>query len=174
MNPLKKLEMMEATRLTQEGRLKEAMSLLLGSFGSSKFEATASRSAPEYATTTLRLLPPRSESHGARKVPAEGSPDGQADRRTTQISRPFGALLEEMRKLGPAPGLEGLAGTVVRAPIPVPHGARFEERTYANAAGSRTYKLFVPSSYVGQAIPLLVMLHGCKQSPDSYCPPCPG
>jgi hypothetical protein len=29
MNPLKKLEMMEATRLTREGRLKEAMGLLL-------------------------------------------------------------------------------------------------------------------------------------------------
>ena len=43
MNPLKKLEMMEATHLTREGRLKEAMELLLGSFGSSKFEATEPR-----------------------------------------------------------------------------------------------------------------------------------
>ena len=30
------------------------------------------------------------------------------------------------------------------------------------------YKLFVPSGYVGQAVPLLVMLHGCKQSPDDF------
>jgi hypothetical protein len=65
MNPLKKFEMIEATRLTREGRLKEAMGLLLGSFGSSKFEATTPRSAPEYATTTVRLLPPRTESDGA-------------------------------------------------------------------------------------------------------------
>jgi len=50
----------------------------------------------------------------------------------------------------------------------VPDGARFEVQTYANAAGSRTYKLFVPSGYVGQAVPLLVMLHGCKQSPDDF------
>jgi poly(hydroxyalkanoate) depolymerase family esterase len=168
MNPLKKLEMMEATRLTREGRLKEAMGLLLESFGSSKFEATAPRSAPEYATTTLRLLPPRTGSDGARQSTAERSPDGQTEERTTQISGPFGHLLDQMRQLGPAPGLEGLPGLVVRTPSPVPNGARFEERTYANAAGSRTYKLFVPSGYVGQAVPLLVMLHGCKQSPADF------
>jgi poly(hydroxyalkanoate) depolymerase family esterase len=73
-----------------------------------------------------------------------------------------------MRQLRPAPGLEGLPGLVVREPNPVPDGARFEERTFINAAGSRTYKLFVPSGYVGQEVPLLVMLHGCKQSPDDF------
>jgi len=71
-----------------------------------------------------------------------------------------------MRQLGSAPVLEGLQG--LRKPIPVPDGARFEQRTYSNAAGSRTYKLFVPSGYVGQTVRLLVMLHGCKQSPDDF------
>jgi poly(hydroxyalkanoate) depolymerase family esterase len=73
-----------------------------------------------------------------------------------------------MSQLAPAPGLNGLPGAVVRAPSPAPDGARFEERIYANAAGNRTYKLFVPSGYVGQEVPLLVMLHGCKQSPDDF------
>jgi poly(hydroxyalkanoate) depolymerase family esterase len=50
----------------------------------------------------------------------------------------------------------------------VPEGATFEERTYANAAGSRAYKLYVPSGYTGQALPLVVMLHGCTQSPDDF------
>ena len=168
MNPLKKFEMIEATRLTREGRLKEAMDLLRGSFGSSKFEATTPRSAPEYPTATLRLLPSRTGSDGARKSTSERSVDGQTDRRTTQITQSLGALLDQMRQLGPAPGLEGLPRLVVRAQSPVPDGVRFEERTYANAAGSRTYKLFVPSGYVGQEVPLLVMLHGCKQSPDDF------
>ena len=47
-------------------------------------------------------------------------------------------------------------------------GAPFEERTYANEAGSRAYKLYVPSGYNGQALPLVVMLHGCTQSPDDF------
>lgn len=53
-------------------------------------------------------------------------------------------------------------------PQPSPEGARFEERSYSNAVGSRKYKLFIPSGYEGLAIPLVVMLHGCKQSPDDF------
>ncbi|MBR0797634.1 hypothetical protein JQ615_19805 [Bradyrhizobium jicamae] len=50
----------------------------------------------------------------------------------------------------------------------VPDGARFIEGTYANAAGSRAYRLFIPSGYDGQASPLVVMLHGCTQSPEDF------
>ena len=48
----------------------------------------------------------------------------------------------------------------------MPEGARFEERTFSNAAGSRTYKVYVPSGYTGQSLPVVVMLHGCTQNPD--------
>ena len=34
--------------------------------------------------------------------------------------------------------------------------------------GSWTYKLYVPSRYRGEALPLVVMLHGCTQSPDDF------
>jgi poly(hydroxyalkanoate) depolymerase family esterase len=51
----------------------------------------------------------------------------------------------------------------------VPEGARFIEGTYSNAAGSRAYRLFIPSHYQkGQPLPLVVMLHGCTQSPDDF------
>ena len=49
-----------------------------------------------------------------------------------------------------------------------PEGAKFIEAAYTNPAGSRDYKLFVPSGYQGQPLPLVVMLHGCTQSPDDF------
>ena len=59
-----------------------------------------------------------------------------------------------------------------RAPLStpdiVPEGARFIEGTYSNPAGSRAYRLFIPSRYQGQPLPLVVMLHGCTQSPDDF------
>jgi poly(hydroxyalkanoate) depolymerase family esterase len=66
----------------------------------------------------------------------------------------------------------GLRAKIKRAPPStpdiVPEGARFIEGTYSNPAGSRTYRLFIPSRYQGQPLPLVVMLHGCTQSPDDF------
>jgi poly(hydroxyalkanoate) depolymerase family esterase len=86
-----------------------------------------------------------------------------------QIPEALRGFLAHMEQLGSARGLDGLVGPAVgHAPAPLPEGAQFEERTYANKAGSRAYKLYVPSSYHGQALPLVVMLHGCTQSPDDF------
>jgi hypothetical protein len=40
-----------------------------------------------------------------------------------------------------------ILGLARNAKTSVPDGARFEGHTYANEAGSRRYKLFVPSRY---------------------------
>ena len=50
----------------------------------------------------------------------------------------------------------------------VPAGGRFIEATYSNPAGTRKYKLYIPSHYQGQALPLIVLLHGCTQSHDDF------
>lgn len=67
--------------------------------------------------------------------------------------------------------LSGLQGVNTGVDFPaelLPEGATFNSGTFANQAGSRDYKLYVPSGYHGQPLPLIVMLHGCTQNPDDF------
>ncbi len=50
--------------------------------------------------------------------------------------------------------------------VPVPAG-QVISGTHTGAAGTRHYKLFVPQTATGSP-PLVVMLHGCTQSPDDF------
>ena len=45
---------------------------------------------------------------------------------------------------------------------------RFIKRSFTNHAGTRGYKTYLPARYHGQSLPLIVMLHGCKQTPDDF------
>lgn len=66
----------------------------------------------------------------------------------------------------------GPGGPAAWFPAPAPDadadadGAQFLAGSYSNHAGSRAYKLYVPGGYDGRPLPLIVMLHGCTQSPD--------
>jgi poly(hydroxyalkanoate) depolymerase family esterase len=51
---------------------------------------------------------------------------------------------------------------------PTDQTTNFLTRTFSSQAGSRPYKLYIPSSYQNQPVPLIVMLHGCTQSPDDF------
>lgn len=76
--------------------------------------------------------------------------------------------------------LRALAGTLRGGPVSrprplpdrtrdvVPDGGQFLTGSYTNQAGTRTYKLYIPSGYRAQALPLVVMLHGCTQTPDDF------
>ena len=44
----------------------------------------------------------------------------------------------------------------------------FTDHTYLSGAANRAYKLYVPALRSAQPRPLLMMLHGCKQTPDDF------
>jgi poly(hydroxyalkanoate) depolymerase family esterase len=152
----------EATRLTRAGQLVEATALLQ--------RMLRSESATESSDTTAsavpaRLGPPTSDVKANVREEKEGRP--------TQASSPH-PRPQSPERFDSRKGFSrfGLRNPITRAPPSAldiaPESTRFIEGTFSNAAGIRAYKLFIPSHYQGQPLPLLVMLHGCTQSPDDF------
>ena len=49
-----------------------------------------------------------------------------------------------------------------------PGNGKVISNEFAGAGASMRYKVYVPRSYSGQALPVIVMLHGCRQSADDF------
>jgi poly(hydroxyalkanoate) depolymerase family esterase len=86
---------------------------------------------------------------------------------------PFSDMLAGLNRIGQPGGnpfdVPPLTGGVGAPGLP----GHVLEGSHSNAAGTRHYKLYVPSTYTGGAPPgqpsaLLVMLHGCSQNPDDF------
>ena len=141
----------EATQLTGTGRLMEATAAIQ--------RMLKGDHAPAPTPSRGRREPPTIDGHA--------EPAGNAD------ARPSGPMAEAFRSFRPRVPLGDLvrgarARPAARAVV-VPDGAQFLAGTFANEAGSRGYKLYVPSGYrAGTAAPLVVMLHGCTQDPDDF------
>lgn len=100
---------------------------------------------------------------GADGPPALRQPDGSGSL--------FGGLMADLRgafddlqSLNPFLPQAGRGDAGAREP-----GGRFHEVAFATAAGGRSYRLYVPTtSAAGIPMPLVVMLHGCSQSPEDF------
>ncbi len=87
----------------------------------------------------------------------------------TALQRGLPALAEGLPQLQRGlPGLRMPGRQMPPAPTPpMPPGAVFLAGSYSNAAGTRPYRLYVPSRRAVPS-PLLVMLHGCTQTPEDF------
>lgn len=75
------------------------------------------------------------------------------------------------RRIFPSDETLDEAPTRPRGPADQLRQGEFLSRSFTNQAGTRSYKLYVPASYSAQSdepVPVVVMLHGCTQSPDDF------
>ena len=172
MNDRMRAGMAEATRLTRAGRLAEATALIQRTLGIAR-SSDPSEEEPESATT-----PVEAEYH----IVNDSKPSSETTARNISPGQKIGAPVEsailrpaaEPGVLSPheirLPGIMRSATgrvsplTPEEVPLSVRAGGQFIDGTYTNMAGTRTYKLYIPSGYTGQTLPLLIMLHGCTQT----------
>jgi poly(hydroxyalkanoate) depolymerase family esterase len=142
--------MVEATRLTRQGRLVEATALIQRTLASSP----APRRAPDGQG--------RGETGGA---------SGRQPAPSPLLPARGGRQLRH----GPSGWTHGLSAFAsLRVPDPdLAHGpaapaGRFNSFSYTGAAGTRAYRLYIPTGGSGRPLPLVVMLHGGTQDAATF------
>jgi poly(hydroxyalkanoate) depolymerase family esterase len=82
---------------------------------------------------------------------------------------PLGKALAKLRHTElPRFNLDGLTVGRLRKALEIPEGAQYLSRSFACAAGSRNYKLYIPRRPQTVRRALIVMLHGGTQDADDF------
>lgn len=157
-----------ASRLLAEDR---TMTDLLERIGDALRLGRMGRLAAALAALRDRVVEEAAAPEPALGAPAQGGPAaggagllhpaGPRPRRRASLGEAVRALAESRR--------QALALEETAEPPETPLGARFEARRFEGTQGGRDYKLFVPPPQdAAERQPLVVMLHGCTQTPDDF------
>lgn len=154
-------DMTRATTLIRAGNLTEATALLqlrlqgTGVSPAAKVPGPASRN--EVIDGVFTVLP------GCARKPEATKPPPQQGR-TAADTWPRRALGETLRHLSRG----GMPDGGIQSGPQRDHVANFTAYHQSGAAGSREYMLFVPDPMPEVPCPVVVMLHGCTQSPADF------
>ena len=159
-----RIGLIEATQLTRAGRLLEATALIQRILRRS---SAAAEGADRHASD-------RDGDAGSDVIDVEFSEVTEpANQSLIPLQRTAGA--DTSQHFGLKSSLRGWrdrdsVGDLPRLQTTVIDGqlGQFISGSYANQAGARPYKLYIPTIYAGQPLPLVVMLHGCTQTPDDF------
>jgi poly(hydroxyalkanoate) depolymerase family esterase len=168
------IDMNAVTRLTKAGRLLEATTLLQRALSGSRDRARPSDIGDSMGQTggsddppMIDMTPPSVP--GAPWASPDSPPASQHSAQSS-LAPPTPSFMRSLLDRGGRPSTwsEGLPVGVASAQNPLPKGACFDVHSVSNKAGSMRYKVYVPSAYAGRPLPLVVMLHGCTQTPDDF------
>jgi poly(hydroxyalkanoate) depolymerase family esterase len=121
-------------------------------------QAPEQASAQDKAAPFVDLNPPPAWAPGMRQRAAR--PDAGASTLPDWVARFKSGL--------PAQGLGGLGGRGKTVSTDTHGPGQFLSGSFTGDAGTRNYRLYVPSRPASGPRPLVVMLHGCKQDPVDF------
>jgi poly(hydroxyalkanoate) depolymerase family esterase len=150
-------QMREATRILQsEGPMAATAAIQRALHGASATDTAAAQE--DWA----RFLPKAPELRDIN--PPHGpqvEPGTQSDEMRAQLNKFSRGWASAMNR-------QTVEDVDVKEAVDLAGKGRFLSGSCTNHAGTRAYKLYIPSGYTGQALPLVVMLHGCTQHPDDF------
>jgi poly(hydroxyalkanoate) depolymerase family esterase len=149
--------MARATELTRQGRLTEATEFIQRTLGA---RTPGNVAAPPLINVDLDKSGVSATENAQFRQDQRGRAVGAGtpgnERRRPTTGKPLRTRVKDLLR-------------VKAKPAPPPSGAgRFLSASYTNSAGTLTYKLYVPSGYTGKPVPLIVMLHGGRQTADDF------
>lgn len=161
-------KMAKALALTRSGWLADASALLQQGLAGASSAPPVESTVAEPLNGFGRLRSPLGNDGHNRTAPAPGphaapAIDGLLDRAKAKLpGLPPVINLVGLPGGGPS-SRSGAAATAAAAP-----GGEIRHLTHTEAAGTRSYDLYVPTGYTGDPVPLVVMLHGGSQNASDF------
>jgi poly(hydroxyalkanoate) depolymerase family esterase len=155
--------MRRATRATRAFDLMEATGIIR--------DALAPQTAPEDTRPRRNpplLFPPSGGKPEKLSDSPEQPPTTPLRTHGPRLPRPLGEVVRRLREGRLALRRARLPGVGPAPAPPMPEGAQFRAQSFTCAAGTRNYRLYVPATASEGLRGLIVMLHGCTQTPEDF------
>lgn len=155
----------EAMSLIKKGQLKNATTAIQNSLS-----GRTSDSAND--DHTMRDVTPKA--FAQKEIPVSNDASKNTDKKPDEQHSTLQSLHDKLKDFRPsALNIGAMSGvTSTHKEPPIPKNAQFIKGDFRSSQGNHEYRLYVPSNYLQaskqDALPLIVMLHGCTQSPEDF------
>ncbi|WP_367110022.1 PHB depolymerase family esterase [uncultured Psychrobacter sp.] len=165
----------EAMELMKSGRLKEATSVIQNNLsGATSNDRTDSNTMKDVTPTTQTIQNNSSKTDNSARTEKTTSTDNLSSKLPHRLQEFTDKMKNFKLDLPSALNIDGLSGGLnTHSELSIPENAQFLKGNIKSSQGSHNYRLYIPSNYEqalekGAQLPLIVMLHGCTQSPEDF------